>query len=302
MQNQSDLKCTVEYYKVDLPDSFAVTYPDKDTHSPSVEQVVYMHYHNNLELGYCYKGCGIFFVNGKVTPFSAGDASIIFPYDTHIAQSDKADPSQWKFINIDPLKLLSDIKVEDLSAISLILTKNSHVNSIFTKNDELGLNRLIYELINELEQQNINYKPMVRSLAWSIIVRLSRIDCSNTPGHSSITNQALLKIAPALKYISENYMNPVSMDMVASRCNLSLSHMRRLFDAAMSMSPSEYLYSVRIKMASILLVNLDISILEISMKVGYPTLSSFNRHFLKIMGMSPREWKNKNSNFITNEI
>lgn len=135
---------------------------------------------------------------------------------------------------------------------------------------------------------------MVRSLTWSLMVKLSRIDCSDTTEHTSNANQALLKIAPALKYISENYMNPVSMDMVACRCNFSLSHFRALFEAAMHMSPSEYLYSVRIKMASILLVNLDIPILEVSMKVGYPTLSSFNRHFRKIMGMSPREWKNKN--------
>jgi AraC-like DNA-binding protein len=52
---------------------------------------------------------------------------------------------------------------------------------------------------------------------------------------------------------------------------------------------------VRIKMASILLINLEEPVIEISMKVGYTTISSFNRHFKSIMSVAPKEWRKRNA-------
>jgi AraC-like DNA-binding protein len=75
-----------------------------------------------------------------------------------------------------------------------------------------------------------------------------------------------------------------------------MTNFRRVFKSTMGMSPSEYLHLVRVKMASILLLNSNDSILEISLKVGYPTLSSFNRQFGKIIGIPPREWRKNEYN------
>ena len=49
MQNQSSLDCKIEYCPIELPDSFPISYLDKETYSPSTEQVSFMHYHNNIE-------------------------------------------------------------------------------------------------------------------------------------------------------------------------------------------------------------------------------------------------------------
>lgn len=38
----------------------------------------YLHYHNELELGWCTEGSGIFFVEDKVIPFQAPCASVIY--------------------------------------------------------------------------------------------------------------------------------------------------------------------------------------------------------------------------------
>ena len=47
----------------------------------------YLHYHNELELGWCTEGSGIFFVEDKVIPFQAPCASVslhrTFPTATH---------------------------------------------------------------------------------------------------------------------------------------------------------------------------------------------------------------------------
>lgn len=291
MQNQSYIDCKIEYVPIDLPDEFPASHPLKTPHSPSADQISFMHYHNNVELGYCYKGCGLFFIDGRIEPFSAGDATIIFQNQIHIAQSNKSEPSQWKFINIDPLKLLADIAINDLNIILDILKQNVHVSNIFSKNDESGINRMIFSIICELENCGKNYKSMVKSLLWSVMVEMSRIDTLFANPAVKINHQHIIKIAPALKFISDNYMNQVSINDLSKKCSISTSHLRRLFADAIGLSPSEYLCMVRIKMASILLINQEESILEVSMEVGYNTLSSFNRHFKSIMGVSPKQWR-----------
>ena len=57
----------------------------------------------------------------------------------------------------------------------------------------------------------------------------------------------------------------------------------------MHTSPLEYLYHVRVKAAINLLKTTELPITEVASRVGYQTLSSFNRHFRRIAGASPRD-------------
>ena len=61
----------------------------------------------------------------------------------------------------------------------------------------------------------------------------------------------------------------------------------------MKYTPFEYLYNIRIKMATILLEKQDFSIMEIALQVGYFSITSFNRHFKRIKGVTPKEWREK---------
>ena len=289
MHNQPNQNCRVEYLPFDLPENFPVMVLK---HSPSSETISYMHFHNCIELGFCYEGCGVFFINEKVLPFSAGDASIIFSNEIHIAQSSGLKPSQWKFVLIDPISLLSGISIADLNLISNVIKRcNSFLNIVY-KSDQSEIAQLVSKIFIELENQENNYRSMVRSLVWSFMIKLARTSAAdNVDKDDNYLN--ISRIAPALNYISENYIEPIRLHELAYVCKMSVTHFRRLFTTAMNIAPSEYIYTVKIKMASILLQNTEYSILEISMKVGYTTLSSFNRHFKRIMGVSPREWKKR---------
>ncbi|MNY74794.1 transcriptional activator FtrA [compost metagenome] len=79
-------------------------------------------------------------------------------------------------------------------------------------------------------------------------------------------------------------MEPIHIEELAAICNLSITHFRRTFRACMGSAPLDYLIHMRMQMASALLCHTDSSILSISEKVGYSTLSSFNRHFQDMDG------------------
>lgn len=65
------------------------------------EKAAYLHYHNELEIGWCVSGSGVFFVEEKVIPFRAPCVSLIYGGQIHIAQSSPGEGAQWYFVNTD---------------------------------------------------------------------------------------------------------------------------------------------------------------------------------------------------------
>ncbi|MFD1909762.1 helix-turn-helix domain-containing protein [Paenibacillus rhizoplanae] len=55
--------------------------------------------------------------------------------------------------------------------------------------------------------------------------------------------------------------------------------------------PLDFLSSTRIEEACKQLKSTEDSVLEISEKVGFHSISSFNRCFSKLMGVPPKEWR-----------
>lgn len=87
------------------------------------------------------------------------------------------------------------------------------------------------------------------------------------------------------------YMENFSIRDLADACSMSESHFRRVFRELVGMGPLDYLNRTRIAKACSLLRMTDDSILTISEKVGFGSMSSFNRHFYEVMGTAPSDWR-----------
>ena len=57
------------------------------------------------------------------------------------------------------------------------------------------------------------------------------------------------------------------------------------------MTPVEYINWVRIRAACKELRKTNISVNEIAMRSGFTTISTFNRNFRRILGVSPQQWR-----------
>ena len=98
-------------------------------------------------------------------------------------------------------------------------------------------------------------------------------------------------LSPALDYIRNQYNQGFDQKHLADLCHLSVSHFRRLFREQMGTSPLTFLHQTRILNSCTLLRASERLISEVSSAVGYESLSSFNRHFHQIMGLTPSEWR-----------
>lgn len=98
-------------------------------------------------------------------------------------------------------------------------------------------------------------------------------------------------IRPAIDYIQKNYEKHISLDEMASLCNISSSYFSKLFNRIAGDNFANYINQVRISYACELLIMTDKPITHIALDLGYEDSSYFNKVFKRIIGVSPSVYK-----------
>ena len=94
-------------------------------------------------------------------------------------------------------------------------------------------------------------------------------------------------------FIRENYEQPLTLKLLASNSYCNPTYLSHIFKEKMNTSITEYINNVRIQNAKELIDLTFKSITEISMKVGFNDLGYFGRVFKNIIGLSPKEYREK---------
>ncbi len=283
------------YDPFEFEPDFPVKGLGKYTYTIDSNPLTHLHYHNALEIGYCLSGTGIFIVDDKVIPFSAGDVSIIFQNELHIAKSNPENPSVWYFVTLDPVQLLRDMTGEGLLKIMNCLKGCQSFKNIVSSEDDAGIVNTVKLVIEEMQKAGDMHEAAVKGLVLCLLSKLSRLISPINIGNKQARHNTVLRISPVLNHIFKNYNKRIDIPKLAELCGMSVTNFRRTFIKAMGTAPYDYICGFRIRMASVLLTGTDTPVLDISMLVGYDSLSSFNRHFKKIMKMSPRDWRQLNT-------
>lgn len=97
--------------------------------------------------------------------------------------------------------------------------------------------------------------------------------------------------APSIRYISEHYDLPITVDQLAKIESYNATYYNDWFKQQTGFSPSLYLRCTRIKHAKELLVTTNFSVMEIAVMVGYSSNSTFTRAFHNITGMTPKAYR-----------
>lgn len=113
-----------------------------------------------------------------------------------------------------------------------------------------------------------------------------------SPGYRpSITHGDSERLDIVCAYINAHYSEPVDQEAVARRVGMSASTFSRFFKKRTRMTFSRFLNEVRISHACRLLLESDLTVLEISHQSGFGNLSNFNRRFREFRNLSPRAYR-----------
>lgn len=98
----------------------------------------------------------------------------------------------------------------------------------------------------------------------------------------------LRRVAGAITWIKEHYSEPLRMEDLAKRVNMSVSTLHNHFRTVVGVSPIQYQKRLRLEMARQLLLAGAATSEAIAYKVGYASASQFNREYARLFGQPPR--------------
>lgn len=109
-------------------------------------------------------------------------------------------------------------------------------------------------------------------------------------------DRSLAQIDAVVSRITENLSQNLSAADIAAELGMTESRFSRFFRRATGNTFTDFVNRVRINRACQLLMESDSLITDICYVVGFNNVANFNRRFLDIKGMTPREYRRQTQN------
>ncbi len=145
-------------------------------------------------------------------------------------------------------------------------------------------------IILENENKENGYESFIKSGIHSILGFLYRNNILLN-ADTYFNFKYVDKVLPALSYIDSNYAEQLTLEQISEYLNLNTYYFCRLFKKATNSTFTEYLNFVRVCKSEKLLTSSSMSVSDISLDVGFASVSYFNRVFKRFKGCSPNEYK-----------
>jgi AraC-like DNA-binding protein len=125
----------------------------------------------------------------------------------------------------------------------------------------------------------IQYEFLVRLLHGPHAAHLVRLAAAGTPRRH---------VADVVTWLKQHFAEPVAIDVLAERANMSPSTFRQHFRAITGMSPVQFQKRLRLQEARQLMLTAGVSAAGASALVGYESASQFNREYRRLFGAPPQ--------------
>ncbi len=98
-------------------------------------------------------------------------------------------------------------------------------------------------------------------------------------------------IGPLLDWALEHLADPLSLDDLAQRGNMSTRTLARRFHDATGNTPLQWLHLQRIRRVQQLLESTDLPIEQVASRSGFGTAANLRQHFARTVGVSPQRYR-----------
>ena len=265
----------------------------------SADKAVYEapHVHEFIEIIYARSGEAVETVDGVDYSVKRGDMIFINYGSTHAFK--KTSEKKYEYVNIcfSPEVVANSIITSE-NAFSLLSLTAFNEMSRGAKGEKLTffgaerqeIENILDAMLREKKEGQPSSDKILESYMNIIITKMLR------KTSFQVDKEELDDVWRELSdYIDENLDAKLTLSLLASKCFYNPSYFSRAFKEKFGMTLTEYITKKRIAYASKLLLESDMSIDEISERVGFSDRSSFYHTFSKIMGTTPSEYRGKNS-------
>ncbi|MCX7679086.1 MAG: AraC family transcriptional regulator [Spirochaetes bacterium] len=99
------------------------------------------------------------------------------------------------------------------------------------------------------------------------------------------------KLERVIEFLKQNYTSDISREGLAAAIGMSGDHMSRMFKAYTGKKINDFINELRVEAAAERLCTTNEKIIDIAFSVGFESLATFNRAFVKIKGVSPSNFR-----------
>jgi AraC-like DNA-binding protein len=101
---------------------------------------------------------------------------------------------------------------------------------------------------------------------------------------------AYSRLAAAVQYIQDNYVQPLNLRQLAAMADMSVAQLERYFHKVFHLTPRQMLLKTRLDAATALLASND-KVTDVAALCGYTDHSAFSRQFKATVGVTPTEYR-----------
>lgn len=109
-------------------------------------------------------------------------------------------------------------------------------------------------------------------------------------------------VSEVINFLSARISEPVSVAELAEHVSMSPSAFAHMFRDVTGMSPYQFFKRMRLDRARVLLVEQELTVSEVSRRVGYSSLSHFITEFKRHFGVTPRAYADSQRNSVAFNI
>lgn len=249
-----------------------------------------LHFHNYYEVGICYEGEGEMTLGEEVIHFCPGCISLIPPTLLHTTNT-YGSKARWEWMYFDMASMLDYIIPDDeISRATIRYQLLEKAMFFFPEEKTLHVRNLLGFIFDSIENKSSYlYNSYIQYLMNAVVIDIIRL--GKTVQTDSRKMNLRTGIEPAIEYVNNNYDTEIKISVLAEVCNMSESHFRRIFGKYMNMKPGDYINYIRIRKSCGLLRRTNMTIGDITSKIGYDSQGSFIRNFRNMIGMTPLQWR-----------
>lgn len=247
------------------------------------------HFHDYYEIYYLLEGKRRYFINHCLYDVMPHDIILVNKGDIHQVHNMASDEKHVRYLITFSDSFLNGLGSEfDRDFLMKIFeSKKIHV----PESMQNAFNMLLHRAETKIKQTDICSQYIAKLNVLEMLVDLNKFSAKNT--YPLIDDLTVYEnsIQEVCRYICNYYNKPISLDQMAKIAYMSPTYFSKKFKRVTGFGFNEYLNNVRIKMATNLLMETQLSITEIATFCGYQDSNYFGDVFKKIIGISPNKYR-----------
>lgn len=215
----------------------------------------------------------------KTFHITSGQGFMIFPNQNTHYFADKEHPWEYTWIEFD------GVRVEEV----LLNSGINITHPIYQSSDKSVSAKLKDTMLEMAFSKELNSPFATIGKLYECMDYIVR----SAKDKKTITGERISDeyIKEAVHFIEQNFHNDITVEDIATFCNISRGYLSRLLKKHTGQSPQQLLLSYRMSKAAQLLQLTKLSIGDIGEAVGYSNQLHFSRAFKNIYGVSPLKWR-----------